>query len=62
MRYVVVAKPTAANDRPQDVAGEDIRVVESVSDRKGTVQPWRLSVDLPRAGMVTAIMGVGYLL
>ncbi|KAI9719491.1 MAG: hypothetical protein M1828_006198 [Chrysothrix sp. TS-e1954] len=41
---------------------EEIRVVESYIDRKGLVQPWRLSVDLTRALMLVAIVGVSYLL
>jgi hypothetical protein len=38
---------------------EDVRVVSN-SSRK--VQPFRLSVDIPRAVVVVAISGVGYLL
>lgn len=39
---------------------EKIRVVRSAAGPP--VMPWRFSVDLPRAGLLAAIMGVGYLL
>ena len=38
---------------------ENVRVVHKPTSM---IQPWRFSVDLPRAGMVTLIAGVGYLL
>jgi len=39
---------------------EDVRMVQRTSH--SPVQPWRLSVDLPRALMSTVVLGVGYLL
>lgn len=41
---------------------EDIKIVESHNARERLVQPWRLSVDLPRAILSTVMVGVGYLL
>lgn len=38
---------------------ENVKVVQKPTY---TVQPWRFSVDLPRAGLVTLIAGIGYLL
>jgi copper transporter 1 len=38
---------------------ESVRVVHHMN--RGPV-PWRFSVDLPRAGLVTVIVGIGYLL
>ena len=38
---------------------ENVRVVHAPMR---TIQPWRFSVDLPRAGIMTVIVGVGYLL
>lgn len=39
---------------------EKVRVVRSSAGPP--VMPWRFSVDLPRAALVTVIVGVGYLL
>ena len=41
---------------------EDVRLVEASEVRAARVQPWRLAVDLPRACLVTVMVGVGYLL
>jgi hypothetical protein len=38
---------------------ENVKVVHKPTH---AVQPWRASVDVPRAGLVTIISGVGYLL
>lgn len=38
---------------------EHVRVVQQANHG---VQPWRFSVDLPRAALVTVMAGVGYLL
>jgi hypothetical protein len=38
---------------------ENVKVVTKPTYK---VQPWRFSVDLPRAGLVMVIAGVGYLL
>jgi solute carrier family 31 (copper transporter), member 1 len=38
---------------------ENVHIVEEAT---GGVQPWRFSIDLPRAILVTIIGGVGYLL
>lgn len=71
-RYIIVAGKTSEADR----AGEDSDaktatlltkrgVEETVRVVRRTVrepQPWRFSVDVPRAAMVTVILGIGYLL
>jgi solute carrier family 31 (copper transporter), member 1 len=38
---------------------ENVRIIQEAT---GGVQPWRFSVDLPRAILVTIIGGIGYLL
>lgn len=71
-RYVVVAGERREKERVSDdvdaakalllsASGveEDVRVVRR--HVRGPV-PWRLSVDLPRAAVVTILAGVGYLL
>lgn len=70
-RYVVVADkmPEAERIRSSDEGKgavlsangveESVRVVHAPV---GSVQPWRFSVDLPRAGLVTVMVGIGYLL
>ncbi|KAF2741116.1 Ctr copper transporter-like protein [Polyplosphaeria fusca] len=70
-RYVVVADQTSAAEK---VAGdgssttgilttngvqENVRMLQAPTKH---VQPFRFSVDLPRAGLMTVIAGVGYLL
>lgn len=70
-RYVVVAGEKTARDRASNdgdsVTGilttngvqEDVRVVSAPVKH---VQPWRFSVDLPRALLMTIAAAVGYLL
>jgi len=70
-RYVVVADSTPIAERvngdPDSKTAvisangveENVRVVQSPMQH---VQPWRFSVDLPRALIYTGIAGVGYLL
>ncbi|CAF9931013.1 MAG: hypothetical protein GOMPHAMPRED_005793 [Gomphillus americanus] len=71
-RYIIVAgqptisEQTALNpDKKEAVliseqgAEETVRVV---TKKTRTIMPWRLSTDLPRALLNTAIAGVGYLL
>jgi solute carrier family 31 (copper transporter), member 1 len=72
-RYIVVADKQPISERMQqsDVdslkqgvltvngVDENIRVLQKPASGP---QPWRLSVDLPRAALVTIIAGVGYLL
>jgi copper transporter 1 len=70
-RYITVADKTPLAERiAQDPDSkqavlsangveEHVRVVHAVT--RG-VQPWRFSVDLPRACLVTAMAGVAYLL
>jgi hypothetical protein len=70
-RYVVVADKTpisecVSSDTDSKTAvlsangvEENVRVVQSPMQH---VQPWRFSVDLPRALIYTCIAGVGYLL
>lgn len=70
-RYVVVAGEKTASDRASDdgssLAGilttngvqEDVRIVSAPVKH---VQPWRFSVDLPRALLMTIATAVGYLL
>lgn len=71
-RYIVIAgKPPEAQRTREDVDAnsgtlltkmgleEDVRIVRR---NVREVQPWRLSVDLPRAGLVTTMTGIGYLL
>ena len=70
-RYVVVANKTPVSERiSSDVDSktavlsvngveENVKVVHSPVQH---VQPWRLSVDVPRALLVMVIGGVGYLL
>lgn len=43
---------------------EKVRLVQPVDVLAGGLwsRPWRLSVDLPRALLVTVMVGVGYLL
>jgi copper transporter 1 len=73
-RYVVIAgRPTES----QRVVGEEGRMkggvsllsaqgveerVHVVRREHRVVMPWRVTVDLPRAGIVTVIAGIGYLL
>jgi copper transporter 1 len=70
-RYVVVAGEKAVVDKVTDDANsmtgilttngveEHVRVVSAPVSH---VQPWRFSVDLPRALLMTVASGVGYLL
>ncbi|OCK84745.1 putative Ctr copper transporter [Lepidopterella palustris CBS 459.81] len=70
-RYVVVADRTPISERISSDADsktavltvngveESVKVVHSPIPQ---VQPWRFSVDLPRAALVTIMGGVGYLL
>jgi hypothetical protein len=70
-RYVVVAGEKAVVDIATDDANsmtgvlttngvqEDVRVVSAPVSH---IQPWRFSVDLPRALLMTIAAGVGYLL
>jgi len=70
-RYVVVADKTPVAEQVMSDADsktgvltangveESIRVIETAIK---PVQPWRLSVDVPRAALMTAIAAIGYLL
>ncbi|KAF2689320.1 Ctr copper transporter-like protein [Lentithecium fluviatile CBS 122367] len=70
-RYVVVADQQTVGDKAFNDANsltgilttngmqENVRIVEAPAKH---VQPWRFSVDLPRAVIMTLIAGVGYLL
>jgi copper transporter 1 len=70
-RYVVVAGEKAVVDKVADDANsmtgilttnglqEDVRIVSAPVSH---IQPWRFSVDLPRALLMTIAAGVGYLL
>jgi copper transporter 1 len=70
-RYVVVAGEKAVVDKIVDDASsmtgvlttngveEHVRVVSAPVSH---IQPWRFSVDLPRALLMTVATGVGYLL
>jgi len=71
-RYVVVAGKTPEADRTsedsdaktgtlltQSGVEETVRVVRR---NIREVQPWRSSVDVPRAGIVTVMAGISYLL
>lgn len=72
-RYIVVADKNRLSDDVRDggldekdtavltVRGreEDVRIAKAPAPG---VAPWRFSVDLPRAGLVTVMTGVGYLL
>lgn len=49
----------ARSDGPGD---ETTRLMREQLGKGRRVQPWRLSVDLPRACLVTVMAGVGYLL
>ena len=74
-RYVVVnggGKLPLAQRVSQDSDAKQVKVVLSengveedvvvVGRRRPVVRPWRVSVDLPRAGVDVVIAGVGYLL
>ncbi|ORY18709.1 Ctr copper transporter-like protein [Clohesyomyces aquaticus] len=70
-KYVVVADKTPIAEQVNSDANsttgilttngieERVRIVEAPVSH---VQPWRFSVDLPRAALMTVIAGVGYLL
>ena len=70
-RYVVVAGEKTVNDQAfndgSSTSGilttngvqEDVRIVSAPVQH---TQPWRFSVDLPRALLMTVAAGVGYLL
>ncbi|KAF1999129.1 hypothetical protein P154DRAFT_523528 [Amniculicola lignicola CBS 123094] len=69
-RYVVVADQHTVSDKAADTNSltgiltsngqeENVRIVQAPSKH---IQPWRFSVDLPRAAIMTVIAGVGYLL
>jgi copper transporter 1 len=70
-RYVVVAGEKAVVDKDADDANsmtgvlttnglqENVRIVSAPVSH---IQPWRFSVDLPRALLMTIAAGVGYLL
>jgi hypothetical protein len=70
-RYVVVADKQPVSEQTQrdpdaktailtaNGVEENVKVVHRPT--RG-VQPWRFSVDLPRACLVTVIAGIGYLL
>ncbi|KAF2458081.1 Ctr copper transporter family-domain-containing protein [Lineolata rhizophorae] len=74
-RYVVVADKMSAAERAASPDGDELHAknavltthgvqehVKVLHDDLGEVQPWRFSTDLPRAALVTVIVGVGYLL
>lgn len=69
-RYVVVAGEKVVAEQANDASSmtgilttngmqEDVRVVSAPVKM---IQPWRFSVDLPRAALVMVATGVGYLL
>jgi copper transporter 1 len=69
-RYVVVAGEKGIADQANDASSmtgilttngmqEDVRIVSAPVK---LVQPWRFSVDLPRATLMMVAAGVGYLL
>ncbi|KZM18715.1 uncharacterized protein EKO05_0006551 [Ascochyta rabiei] len=69
-RYVVVAGEKAIAEQANDASSmtgilttngmqEDVRIVSAPVK---LVQPWRFSVDLPRAALMMVATGVGYLL
>lgn len=70
-RYVVVADQQTPHEKAFNDSGsatgiltangvqENVRVVEAPVH---VIAPWRFSVDLPRAAIMTAVAGVGYLL
>jgi solute carrier family 31 (copper transporter), member 1 len=70
-RYVVVADKTPESERVRrdstaksgtlstNGVEEEVKVVHMP---KRGVMPWRFSVDLPRALLVTVMVGIGYLL
>jgi copper transporter 1 len=69
-RYVVVAGEKMVSDRASDgdsMTGilttngvqEDVRIVSAPVKH---IQPWRFSIDLPRALLMTVATAVGYLL
>lgn len=70
-RYVVVADQNSAAEKVMGDANsttgilttngvqENVRMVQAPVKH---IQPFRFSVDLPRAGLMTVIAGVGYLL
>lgn len=70
-RYVVVADKTPVAERvSRDSEARDAVLtangleepVRIVQQRQPVMQPFRFSVDLPRAGIVTLMAGIGYLL
>jgi len=70
-RYVVVADKQPVSERAQRdpdlktavLTANGVDECVKVLHKPVTgVQPWRFSVDLPRAAMVTVIAGIGYLL
>ncbi|KAJ8107621.1 hypothetical protein OPT61_g8736 [Boeremia exigua] len=69
-RYVVVAGEKAVAEQSNDASSmtgilttngmqEDVRIVSAPVK---LIQPWRFSVDLPRAALIMVATGVGYLL
>lgn len=70
-RYIVVAGEKAVVDSASDDANsmtgvlttngvqEDVRIISAPVSH---IQPWRFSIDLPRALLMTVVAGVGYLL
>ena len=71
-RYVVVRGRAPEAERIEgDADAKEARLVSArgveekvkvVKKEKRGAMPWRFSVDLPRAGLLTVISGVGYLL
>lgn len=70
-RYIVVAdkQPAAERIESDEASRTGVLTANGVEERVtiahrqvGGVQPWRFGVDLPRAAMVTVIVGVGYML
>ncbi|KAF1925432.1 low affinity copper transporter [Didymella exigua CBS 183.55] len=69
-RYVVVAGEKTIAEQVNDASSmtgiltsngmeENVRIVSAPAK---LIQPWRFSVDLPRAGLMMVATGVGYLL
>lgn len=70
-RYIVVAdkQPAAERIEGDEASRTGVLTANGVEERVtiahrqvGGTQPWRFGVDLPRAGIVTVIVGVGYML
>lgn len=70
-RYIVTAEPKSDSEALVGARAtlttrglsEEVRVLQrSEVPGGGSYMPWRFSVDVPRAALVTVMVGVGYLL